>query len=112
MSRKKQRDQNLIVKGPSKSYTSVDKIRERTVEKDLETERFEILRIIRKAGRIFGVVPLISGIFFLFFFVMARLINPSGWTLIASRLTDLNAIWLGFLGLIILISGLIFLSSD
>ena len=112
MSRKKRRKQNLIVKGPPKQYTSVDRRREKTIETDLETERFEILRAIRKAGRIFGIVPFISGIFFAIFFIMIKLDNPSGWTLIASKRTDLNAIWLGFLGLVILFSGLIFLSSE
>jgi hypothetical protein len=112
MSKKKRRKQNLIVKGPSKQYTPVDKLRKRTIEKDFETERFEILRIIRERGHIFGIVPLLSGMFFVIIFIMDGILNPSEWTLNASRLTDLNAIWLGFLGLTIFFSGLIFLSSE
>jgi hypothetical protein len=103
-----EKNKETTVKAPSKPVDSSEKI----AEKALEEERFSVLEFPKKISKYLGVTVAITGVLLLFLFVFMSLTGQTGGILLSSGSGSLSLIFWGFVGLLNIVVGFIFLGRE
>jgi hypothetical protein len=108
----KEEKEEITVKAPSKPAVSPEKQAEKTVEKALEEERFKVLQFPKKISRYFGIIVTVTGGLLLFFFVYMAATGQTGGILLSSASGSLSLVGWGFVGLLNIVVGFLFLGRE
>lgn len=104
--------EEIIVKAPSKPVVSPEKKAKRTLEKSLEEERFDLLKVSNEFGAYFGVAVAAVGILLLSLFAFVSVSGQSGLLVLSSESTMLSMfLWL-FVGLLNIIGGFLLVGNE
>jgi len=104
--------EEIIVKAPSKPVVSPEKKAERTLEKSLEEERFDLLKGSNEFGAYFGVAVVAVGILLLIIFAYVSLSGQAGLLVLSSNSTMFSMfLWL-FVGLLNIIGGFLLIGNE
>ncbi len=104
--------EEIIVKAPSKPVVSLEKKAKRTLEKSLEEERFDLLKVSNEFGAYFGVAVAAVGILLLSLFAFVSVSGQSGLLVLSSESTMLSMfLWL-FVGLLNIIGGFLLVGNE
>ena len=102
----------VIVKAPAKPVVSPEKKAERTAEKSLEEERYDILQVTTKFGAYFGVAVMCIGFFLLSLFAYVGTTGQEGLLVLSSVAPAFSAaLWI-FVGLLTVIAGLLLIGNE
>jgi hypothetical protein len=105
-------EKEITVKAPLKPVVSPEKKAEKTTEKVLEEERFSVLQSTKKIGRYLGMTAAITGALLLFLFAYMSITGQTSGILLSSEAGSLSlAVW-GFVGLVNIVVGLLFLGRE
>src|SRR3989337_1295500 len=100
---------DITVKAPSKPVVSPEKKAEKTAEKSLEEERFGVLQFPKKISKYVGVIASATGVLLLSLFAYMSATGQTRGILLSSEAGSLTlAVW-GFVGLVNIVVGLLFL---
>jgi hypothetical protein len=105
-------NKEITVKAPSKPAVSPEKQAEKTVEKALEEERFKVLQFPKKISKFFGIIVAVTGVLLLFFFVYMAATWQTGGILLSSSSGSLSLVGWGFVGLLNIVTGFLFLGRE
>jgi len=105
-------NREITVKAPSKPVISPEKKAEETAEKALEEERFNVLQFPKKINRYFGVTITATGILLLFLFAYMSATGQTGGILLSLGSGSLTLVLWGFVGLLNIVIGLLFLGRE
>jgi hypothetical protein len=105
-------NKEITVKAPSKPIVSSDKQTEKTTEKALEEERFKVLQFPNKISRFFGLIAAGTGVSILFLFLYMAVTMQTSSILISSASGPLNLVGWGFVGLLNIVVGFLFLGRE
>jgi hypothetical protein len=104
--------EEIIVKAPSKPVVSPEKKAERTLEKSLEEERFDLLEVSNEFGAYFGVAVVAVGILLLSLFASVSVSGQAGLLVLSSESTMFSMfLWL-FVGLLNIIGGFLLIGNE
>ena len=91
---------------------SPEKKAEKTTQKALEEERFDVLQFPKKIGRYLGVAEAAAGLLLLILFALMTTTGKTSGILLSSETSPPSiAVWC-FVGLINVIVGLLFMGRD
>ena len=103
--------EEIIVKAPSKPVVSAEKKAERTLEKSLEEERFDLLEVLSEFGAYFGVAVVAVGIVLLCLFAFVSASGQTGLLVLSSESSMFSMfLWL-FVGLLNIIGGFLLIGN-
>ena len=103
--------EEIIVKAPSKPVVSAEKKAERTLEKSLEEERFDLLEVLNEFGAYFGVAVVAVGIVLLCLFAFVSASGQTGLLVLSSESSMFSMfLWL-FVGLLNIIGGFLLIGN-
>lgn len=104
--------EEIIVKAPSKPVVSPEKKTKRTLEKSLEEERFDLLKVSNEFGAYFGVAVVAVGILLLSLFAFVSVSGQSGLLILSSESTMFSMfLWL-FVGLLNILGGFLLIGNE
>jgi hypothetical protein len=104
--------EEITVKAPSKPVVSPEKKAERTLEKSLEEERFDLLHVSNEFGAYFGIAVVAIGILLLSLFAFVSVSGQAGLLVLSSESTIFSMfLWL-FAGLLNIIGGFLLIGSE
>jgi hypothetical protein len=102
----------VIVKAPSKSVLSPDKIAKKQTEKALEEERFGVLQISKKVSKYLGITTASVGFLMLGLFAYISTTGQTRGILLSSQTASLSlAVWV-LVGLVNVVIGFLFMGSE
>jgi hypothetical protein len=105
-------NREITVKAPTKPVDTAEKKAEETVEKSLEEERFNVLEFPKKISKYAGVTALATGGLILILFVYMASTGQTSGILLSSGSGSLSLVVWGFVGLLNLVVGFIFLGRE
>ncbi len=105
-------NKEITVKAPSKPVDSSEKKAEEIAEKSLEEERFNVLEFPKKIGKYVGLVVAVTGVLLLFLFVYMSATGQTGGILLSSGSGWLSFVVWGFVGLLNVFIGFLFLGRE
>ena len=97
--------EEIIVKAPSKPVVSAEKKAERTLERSLEEERFDLLEVLSEFGGYFGVAVVAVGIVLLCLFAFVGASGQTGLLVLSSESSMFSMFLWIFVGLLNIIGG-------
>ena len=104
--------EEVIVKAPAKPVVSPEKKAERTAEKSLEEERYDILQVATKFGAYFGVAVMGIGFLLLSLFAYVGTSGQVGVLVLSSGAPALSCVLWLFVGLLTVITGLLLIGNE
>lgn len=105
-------NREITVKAPSKPVVAPEKQAEKTAEKALEAERFAVLQFPKKISKYMGVAVAVTGILLLFFLVYMTAMGQTSGILLSSESGWLSLVAWGFVGLLNIVVGFLFLGRE
>lgn len=102
----------IIVKAPSKTTVNFEVKTAKSLEKALEEERFEVLEFPKKISLYLGLTAIATGVWLVFLFVYMIITNQINGILLSSADDTPSLIVWGFVGLINLVIGFLFLGRE
>ena len=102
-------EKEITVKAPSKPVVSPEKKAEKTAEKSLEEERFGVLQFPKKISKYVGVIASATGVLLLSLFAYMSATGQTSGILLSSEAGSLTLAVYGFVGLVNIVVGLLFL---
>jgi hypothetical protein len=107
-----EKSKEITVKAPSKPVVSPEKQAEKTAEKALEEERFEVLQFPKKISRYVGMVATVTGVWLFSLFVYMSATGQTNGILLSSGSNLLCLATWGFVGLLNILVGFLFLGRE
>jgi hypothetical protein len=104
--------EEITVKAPSKSAVSAEKQSQKTAEKSLEEERFKVLQFPKKISRYIGVTVIATGVLLILLFGFMGVTGQTEGVLLSSESGFLDLVLWGFVGLLNVIVGFLFLGRE
>ena len=105
-------EKEITVKAPSKPVVSPEKKAEKTAEKSLEEERFGVLQFPKKISRYLGVTVATTGVLLLSLFAYMSATGQTSGILLDSETGSLSLVVWGFVGLINIVVGFLFMGRE
>jgi hypothetical protein len=105
-------NKEITVKAPSKPVDSSEKKAKETLEKALEEERFNVLEFPKKISKYVGLTVAGTGVLLLFLFVYMSATGQTGGILLSSASVSLSLVVWGFVGLLNIVVGFLFLGRE
>jgi hypothetical protein len=102
----------VVVSAPSKPIGDSEKRAEKIAQKALEQERYEVLQFPKKISKYFGLMVISTGALILFLFAYVTITGQTSGVLLSSETDLLSLVFWGFLGLINIVLGFIFLGRE
>ena len=107
-----EKSKEITVKAPLKPVVSPEKQAEKTAEKALEEERFEVLQFPNKISRSVGVIVAVTGGLLLSLFIYMSVTGQTSGILLSSGSNLLSLAAWGFVGLLNILVGFVFLGRE
>ncbi len=101
----------ITVKAPSKPSVSAERQSERSLEKALEEERFEVLQFPKKISRYIGLTAIFAGVFLVLVFGYVGLSGQLEGLFLSGTVFPSLVLW-GFVGLLNIVAGFLFLGRE
>jgi hypothetical protein len=101
----------ITVSAPSKSAVSAERQSERSLEKALEEERFEVLQFPKKVSRYLGLTAMLVGFFLVLLFAYVGLTGQMETLFLSGTVFPSLVLW-GFVGLLNVVVGFLFLGRE
>ena len=107
-----QEQKEITVKAPSKQVIDPQKKIEKATEKALEEERYTVLQIPKKAGKIVGYLSTCIGTLLLILLVSASLSIEGNWAILSSTSSlPIIGVWI-LTGLISIVIGFVLIGTE
>jgi hypothetical protein len=107
-----QEKKEIIVKAPAKPVVSPEKKAEKAIEKSLEEERFDLLRISSKVGAYLGVAVVCVGALLLCLVAYTGITGQAGLFVLSSETTTFSLVLWLFAGILNIVGGFLLLGSE
>jgi hypothetical protein len=105
-------NKEITVKAPTKPVDSSEKKAEEIAQKALEQERFNVLEFPKKISRYMGMVVTATGVLLVLFFVYMAASGQTDGILLSSGSGSLSLVAWGFVGLLNIVVGFLFLGRE
>ncbi len=105
-------NKEITVKAPTKPTLSPEKQAEKAAQKSLETERFGVLQFPQKISKYLGVTVALTGILLVFLSIYMSATGQTGGILLSLGSGSLSLLLWGFVGLLNVVIGFLFLGRD
>jgi uncharacterized protein YbjT (DUF2867 family) len=105
-------NQEITVRAPSKPVGSPEKRAGEMAERALEEERFSVLEFPKKIGKYAGVVVAVMGVLLLSLFAYMSVTGQTGGILLSSGSGLASLVVWGFVGLLNIFVGFLFLGRE
>ena len=101
----------IVVKAPTKPVISPEKKAERAIERSLEEERFDILKVSNELGEYFGIAIVAIGVLLLGSFAYVSITGHVGLIILSSEATMFSQFLWIFVGVLNIIVGFLLIGS-
>ena len=105
-------NKEITVKAPTKPTLSPEKQAEKETMKALETERFGVLRFPQKISRFLGFTASLTGSVLVFLSIYVSATGKTGSIFLSLDSGSLSLLLWGFVGLLNVVVGFLFLGRD
>jgi hypothetical protein len=106
------KNEDIVVKAPSRPVTAPEKKAQKTAERALEEERYGVLAVPKKIGRYFGVISLSTGIVLVVLLAYASLSGNSNLIFLSLASSfPIVSLWI-FVGSVSIVVGFLLMGSE
>ena len=102
----------ITVKAPSKPVISPEEKARKSTERALEEERFGVLQFPKRVNRYFGFMVVVTGVILLSLFAYMAATGLTEGLLLSSETSSTGLVIWGFVGLVNIVIGFLFLGRD